>query len=175
MSRVLGTSIACAAAVAMLTAGGGAAESSSPTTAGRASAARSAAAVSTNASGAVRVSTRKLAGLGSVLVNSHGRTLYMFVPDKRTKVTCVRACAAIWPPLKLAKGQKPAASGQARQKLLGSDRDPAGGRVVTYARWPLYTYVADTRPGVANGQALNLNGGLWYVLSPTGKVIRKKP
>jgi hypothetical protein len=65
--------------------------------------------------------------------------------------------------------------GTARQKLLSSDPDPAGGRVVTYARWPLYTYAADTRPGVANGQALNLNGGLWYVLSPTGKVIRNKP
>ena len=169
--------MACAAAVAiaMLTAGGSAAESSSQTNLDGASAARSSAALSSNASGTVRVSTRKLAGLGSVLVDSRGRTLYMFVPDKSKRVTCVAACAAIWPPLKLAKSQKPAASGGAKQKLLGSDPDPTGGRVVTYARWPLYTYVADTRSGVANGQALNLNGGLWYVLSPTGKVIRKKP
>lgn len=167
--------MACAAAVAiaMLTAGGSAAEGSSQTIPDGASAVRSPATV--NASGTVRVSTRKLAGLGSVLVDSRGRTLYMFVPDKSKKVTCVGACAAIWPPLKLVKGQKPAAAGEARQKLLGSDPDPTGGRVVTYARWPLYTYVADTRSGVANGQALNLNGGLWYVLSPTGKVIRKKP
>jgi hypothetical protein len=35
--------------------------------------------------------------------------------------------------------------------------------------------VADTKPGVATGQALNLNGGLWYVLSPAGKVIKTKP
>ena len=34
--------------------------------------------------------------------------------------------------------------------------------------------VADTKPGQAKGQALNLNGGLWYVLSPSGKVIRTK-
>jgi hypothetical protein len=26
---------------------------------------------------------------------------------------------------------------------------------------------------MATGQALNLNGGLWYVLSPTGAIIRK--
>ena len=51
---------------------------------------------------------------------------------------------------------------------------PVGGRVVTYNKWPLYTYVADTKPGQATGQALNLNGGLWYVLAPSGKVIRTK-
>ena len=122
----------------------------------------------------VRISTRKLPKLGTVLVNSKGRTLYMFVPDKRKKVTCVGSCAAVWPPVKLPKGAKAVAAGKAKAALLGSDRNPAGGRVVTYNKWPLYTYVADTAPGQAKGQALNLNGGLWYVLSPSGKVIRTK-
>ena len=122
----------------------------------------------------VKISTRKLPKLGTVLVNAKGRTLYMFVPDKRKKVTCVRACAKIWPPVKLPKGAKAVAAGKAKASLLGSDRNPAGGRVVTYNKWPLYTYVTDTAPGQAKGQALNLNGGLWYVLSPAGKVIRTK-
>jgi predicted lipoprotein with Yx(FWY)xxD motif len=123
----------------------------------------------------VVVSTKKLPKLGTVLVNSKGRTLYMFVRDKRKKVTCVGACAAVWPPVKLPKGAKPVARGKAKASLLGSFRNPAGGRVVTYNRWPLYTYVADTAAGQAKGQALNLNGGLWYVLAPSGKVIRTKP
>jgi len=123
----------------------------------------------------VVVSTRKLPKLGTVLVNGKGFTLYMFVRDKRKKVTCVHACAKIWPPLKLRKGAKLVAERKAKRRLLGSDRDPAGGRVVTYHKWPLYTYVADTRPGQAKGQALRLNGGLWYVLAPSGAVIRKKP
>jgi predicted lipoprotein with Yx(FWY)xxD motif len=127
------------------------------------------------AASTVRVSTRKLPKLGAVLVNSKGLTLYMFVPDKRTKVTCVGTCAVVWPPLKLPRGARPVAAGLAKASLLGSDPDPAGGRVVTYSRWPLYTYVADTKPGVARGQARNLNGGLWYVLSPAGRVIRTKP
>jgi predicted lipoprotein with Yx(FWY)xxD motif len=122
----------------------------------------------------VRVSTRTIAKLGKVLVNSKGRTLYMFIPDKRSKVTCVATCAAVWPPLKLASGAKAVAVGAAKASLLGSDRDPAGGRVVAYNRWPLYTYVGDRAAGQANGQALNLNGGYWYVLSPAGKVIRTK-
>ena len=122
----------------------------------------------------VRISTRKLPRLGTVLVNSKGRTLYMFVPDKRKKVTCVRACAAVWPPVKLPAGAKAVAAGQAKASLLGRDPNPAGGRVVTYNKWPLYTYVSDTASGQAKGQALNLNGGLWYVLSPSGNVIRTK-
>ena len=121
------------------------------------------------------VKTRKIGKLGVVLVNSRGLTLYMFKPDHRKRVTCKGNCAVAWPPLKLKKGQRPTAGGAARQKLLGSDKNPGGGRVVTYNRWPLYTYIGDSKPGQANGQATNLNGGLWYVLSPAGKVITKKP
>jgi predicted lipoprotein with Yx(FWY)xxD motif len=113
------------------------------------------------------VQTKTLKKLGTVLVNSKGRTLYMFVPDHQKRVTCKGSCAVAWPPLKLKTGQKPTAGGAARKKLLGMD-----GRVVTYNRWPLYTYVGDSKPGQANGQAQNLNGGLWYVLSPAGKVIK---
>jgi predicted lipoprotein with Yx(FWY)xxD motif len=120
------------------------------------------------------VSTAKIAGLGTVLVNGNGMTLYMFVPDAHAKVTCTGACAAVWPPLE-ATGGPPAAAGAAKASLLGSDPDPAGGNVVTYAGWPLYTYAADSKPGQATGQALNLNGGLWYVLSPAGKEITTKP
>ena len=130
---------------------------------------------SSTAAKTVVISTRKLPKLGTVLVNSKGRTLYMFVPDKQKKVTCVKSCAVIWPPVKLPKGAKPVAAGKAKASLLGSDPNPAGGRVVTYNHWPLYTYITDTAPGQAKGQALNLNGGLWYVLNPSGQVIRTKP
>jgi predicted lipoprotein with Yx(FWY)xxD motif len=83
-------------------------------------------------------------------------------------------CAAVWPPVRLPRGAKPVAKGKAKASLLASDRDPAGGRVVTYDGWPLYTYVADRAPHQARGQALDLNGGLWYVLTPSGKVVRTK-
>ena len=123
----------------------------------------------------LQISNRKLPGLGPVVVNAQGRTLYIFVPDGDKRVTCVGSCAEVWPPAFVRKGQKPTASGQVKQSLLGSDPDPAGGRVVTYAGWPLYTFVSDTAPGKATGQGLNANGGRWYVLSPSGKVIKKKP
>ncbi|HEU5477010.1 MAG TPA: hypothetical protein VFU64_04175 [Gaiellaceae bacterium] len=121
------------------------------------------------------VTTKKIKKLGTVLVNSRGLTLYMFVPDHQKRVTCKGQCAVIWPPLKIKKGRKPTAGGAARKGLLGTDRNPSGGRVVTYNRWPLYTYISDSKPGQATGQAIKLNGGYWYVLSPAGKVIKKKP
>ncbi len=134
--------------------------------------AEQAATAATHGAKVVRVSTRKVPKLGTVLVNGNGLTLYMFVPDRHQRVTCVSTCAAVWPPMMLPKGARPLAAGGAKQTFLSSDRDPAGGRVVTYKGWPLYTYVVDRAPGQATGQAVNLNGGLWYVLAPSGKLIR---
>lgn len=163
--RRIGVIAGLAAVVAVLAAGCGGSSSSSMSKGGVAGA--------RHITKSATVKTRKVKGLGVIVVNSRGFTLYMFKPDKRKRVTCRGSCAAVWPPLKIKKGHKPTAGGKARQKLLGTDKNPGGGRVVTYNRWPLYTYVADTKPGQATGQGTNLNGGLWYVLSPAGKVIKK--
>jgi predicted lipoprotein with Yx(FWY)xxD motif len=124
----------------------------------------------------VKIGTRKFPGLGTILVSSTGRTLYMFVPDKDRKVTCTSAaCVLAWPPLFLPTGGKAVATGGAKQSLLASDKDPKGGRVVTYKGWPLYLFKGDTKNGVANGQDIDLTGGYWYVISSTGVPIKHKP
>lgn len=123
----------------------------------------------------VAISSAAVSGLGTVLVNSQGDTLYIFEPDNHTKVTCTGGCAAVWPPVQLSSGQTPSATGAVKASLLGSDPNPSGGNVVTYAGWPLYTYAGDSGAGSASGQALDVNGGLWYVISPSGTVIRTTP
>jgi predicted lipoprotein with Yx(FWY)xxD motif len=125
-------------------------------------------------SATVAVAARSLPALGLVLVDAGGRTLYTFKPDDHAKVTCVGGCAQVWPPLKLKGGQSASAIAGVKSSLLGSDPDPEGGRVVTYGGWPLYTYVADSAAGTASGQGIETNGGLWYVISPSGAVITKK-
>jgi predicted lipoprotein with Yx(FWY)xxD motif len=120
----------------------------------------------------VVVKTRKIKGLGVVLVNAKGRTLYTFAPDQRRHVTCTGQCARYWPPLKLKGSSTAKAGGAVKAKLLGSDRNPAGGRVATYDKWPLYTYLGDSGAGQANGQNTKLNGVKWYVISPSGKVVK---
>lgn len=124
---------------------------------------------------AVSVSTASLPKLGAVLVDGRGHTLYVFIPDKHSKVTCTGACAQVWPPLKLQSGQSPTVSGQVKSSMLGSASDPEGGSVVTYAGWPLYTYAGDSGAGTASGQGLNINGGLWYAIAPSGTVITTAP
>jgi predicted lipoprotein with Yx(FWY)xxD motif len=73
----------------------------------------------------------------SPVLTAQGRTLYTFAPDKGKKVTCVGACAAVWPPAFLKGSSRPVATGPVKQSLTGSDPDPAGGRVVIYAGSPL--------------------------------------
>jgi predicted lipoprotein with Yx(FWY)xxD motif len=166
MKRIAGTLVA----LAVVAAGCGSSSSggsSSPSTSTPTST------TSSTSSGGVTISTKSIPGLGTVLVNAQGDTLYMFVPDKQTRVTCLSTCAAIWPPVHIATGAKAVAAGQAKTSLLGSDPDTMGGPVVTYAGWPLYTYTADSAPGNASGQGLNLNGGFWYTLTPAGKVDKK--
>src|SRR5262245_56035813 len=59
-------------------------------------------------------------GLGRIIVDSHGRTLYLFEKDRRGASACSGACAAYWPPL-LTKGATAATKG-AKRSLLGSMR-----------------------------------------------------
>src|SRR5215510_503766 len=48
--------------------------------------------------------------LGRVLVDAHGKTLYIWAHDKTSKSTCNGDCAEYWPPL-LTRGRPVAGSG----------------------------------------------------------------
>lgn len=155
--------------------GGSSTTSSSSSTASTSATTSSQSTTGSSSASSATVSTKSVSGLGSVLVNAQGLTLYIFEPDHHARVTCTGSCAQVWPPLKLASGQQAAASGEAKSSLLGSVSDPEGGRVVTYAGWPLYTYVGDSSPGKASGQGLNTNGGLWYAIAPSGQPVMATP
>ena len=79
------------------------------------------------------VKTGTVSGLGTVLVNGQGLTLYMFVPDdQRGRSTCYNACASSWPPLRLPTGVTiPVAAGKAEVSLLGTTTRKDGGLEVT--------------------------------------------
>jgi deferrochelatase/peroxidase EfeB/predicted lipoprotein with Yx(FWY)xxD motif len=114
------------------------------------------------------VNARLVGSLGQALVDPNGKTLYLFVPDQRRRVACTGTCPGTWPPLLLAPEGVPTATGAVNRRLLGVIPNPDGGRQVTYNGWPLYTYVGDLAPGEANGNGLDLDGGLWYAMTPAG-------
>jgi len=105
-------------------------------------------------------------GLGRVLVDGRGRTLYLFEKDKHGKSACIGKCAAFWPPL-IASG-KPLATAGAKTSLLGTTRRADGRLQVTYNHHPLYTFVKDTRKGQTSGEELDVFGGEWYAVSAAG-------
>jgi predicted lipoprotein with Yx(FWY)xxD motif len=104
--------------------------------------------------------------LGTILVDSNGRTLYLFRKDAVSKSTCFGACASAWPPLR-ATG-KPTVSGRANASLVGTSTRSDGNQQVTYNGHPLYLYAGDEKAGDTRGQGLTDFGASWYVLTPAG-------
>ena len=107
--------------------------------------------------------------LGRILVDGHGRTLYLFAKDKHGTSACTAQCAGYWPPL-IASGMPRATSG-AKASLLGTTRRADGRLQVTYNHHPLYTFVKDTGKGQTNGEALNAFGANWYAVSAAGAKV----
>jgi predicted lipoprotein with Yx(FWY)xxD motif len=110
-------------------------------------------------------------GLGRILVNSTGRTLYLFEKDKKGKSACSGQCAKFWPPL-ITKG-KPRGAAGVKPALLGTTKRSDGRMQVTYNHHPLYTFKQDTAKGMTKGEGLNFFGGEWYVLSTAGAKVAK--
>jgi len=123
---------------------------------------------------AYEVQTRDIAGLGKIITDGKGFTLYMYRPDHQGPSQCSGLCAKQWPPLVLPAGvRRPIAGPGVRAALLGTVRRSDGQLQETYDRWPLYLWMGDAAPGQATGQADDM--GLWYVLSVTGAVDRGTP
>jgi predicted lipoprotein with Yx(FWY)xxD motif len=99
----------------------------------------------------------------NLLTDSRGLTLYWFAPDTSTKSVCYGSCAAYWPPATGTPSAGPGVTG-----TLGTITRTDGTRQATYDGHPLYTYIGDNAPGQANGNNLNLNGGLWHEVPITG-------
>ena len=97
----------------------------------------------------------------TVLTNAGGFTLYSFAPDTATTSACNGSCAAYWPPVPGHVRAGPGVTG-----TLGTITRSDGSTQATYNGHPLYTYVSDSSPGQANGNNLNINGGVWHEVTP---------
>jgi len=102
-------------------------------------------------------------GAVTVLADAAGRTLYWFAPDTAAKSACYGSCAAYWPPVK-----GPATAGPGVTGTLSTLTRSDGSVQAAYDGHPLYTYIGDSAPGQANGNGLNLNGGLWHDVTASG-------
>ena len=138
---------------------------SSKSSAGKSSS--TAAATSAPSSGATGMSViAKSSGLGTILTDGTGRTLYVFAKDTGTKSTCSGACASAWPPA-TTSGTPTGGSGVTSSKL-GETKRGDGMTQITFAGHPLYYFSGDNAPGQTNGNGVTAFGAQWFALSPAG-------
>jgi predicted lipoprotein with Yx(FWY)xxD motif len=114
------------------------------------------------ASPAGALTTAQIGGV-TVLTDAKGFTLYSFAPDTPSRSNCNGTCAGYWPPVTGTPAAVPGVTGK-----LGTIKRSDGTTQAVYNGHPLYTYIADTAPGQAHGNNLNLNGGLWHEVTVSG-------
>jgi predicted lipoprotein with Yx(FWY)xxD motif len=125
------------------------------------------AATSAPSGGTATVAVADNPDLGQILVDSHGRTVYLFEKDEADESYCSGACTQEWPPLTTA-GSPKAGNGVDAGKLDTVKRDDGSTQVV-FDGHPLYLYAGDKMPGDATGNELDEFGAEWYALQPSGQ------
>lgn len=121
--------------------------------------------------------TAKVAGLGTVVVDGRGRTVYILTTGGHANVPCTdtSGCTKVWPDLPLPSGTSAAKAGMGiKPSLLQAKKLSDGNTYPTYNRWLIYEYTGDSSAGQANGEGINSFGGTWYALSPSGQPIKSK-
>ena len=110
-----------------------------------------------SASAGAVVKTHKTS-LETILVDARGRTLYLFMRDKRNKSSCSGACATNWPPL--TTSGKPTAGTGAKASLLGRAMRSDGRMQVTYNGHPLYRFSLDSSAGQTQGEGVDADSAV---------------
>ncbi|MFJ5547657.1 SCO0930 family lipoprotein [Streptomyces sp. NPDC093225] len=112
-----------------------------------------------------KLAAREISGVGTVVTDGAGATLYRFDKDSAAppRSACDGDCAEAWPPVPA--GDATAAAG-VDAALLGEVLRSDGTRQLTLGGWPVYRYAKDTKPGEAKGEGV---GGTWHALAPDGK------
>lgn len=122
-------------------------------------------------------STANVSGLGSVVVDGSGRTVYALVSGTNKDVTCDDAsgCTKAWPDLALPDGSSGATAGTGIQaSMLSTMKLSDGETYPTYNGYLMYEFAGDHGPGQGNGEGISSFGGTWYALSPAGTTITSK-
>ena len=102
-------------------------------------------------------------GGATVLTSAKGFTLYWFVAGAATTSKCNGSCATFWPPVK-----GPATAGTGVTGKLAAIKRADGSVQATWNGHPLCTDTGDTAAGQAEGNGLNVSGGVWHEVTLSG-------
>jgi predicted lipoprotein with Yx(FWY)xxD motif len=117
---------------------------------GSASAASGAGDTQQKGAAAITISTREVSGVGTVLTDQSGKTLYTPEQEAGGVIRCTASCLSFWFPVTVGNGATPRAA-STLTGTFGSIKRPDGSRQLTYNGKPLYTFRLDDAPGQAHG------------------------
>jgi len=124
----------------------------------------------TAARSGIVLSVRKLPGIGAVLADRSGKTLYSPQQEADGKIMCTGDCLSFWFPVRVAAGAVLRAPGGV-SGALGTIHRP-GLTQLTYNGKPLYTFRLDQAPGQAHGNDFTDHFGgttfTWHALTTSG-------
>jgi predicted lipoprotein with Yx(FWY)xxD motif len=112
---------------------------------------------------ALSVQTDSISGIGTVLANKAGLTLYHNTEESGGTIVCTGGCVSVWPPV-LVTGSLPHDT-RVIKGTFGTIMRPDGSRQLTINDMPLYTYTGDSGLGQASGQGIQ---GVWFAVTPSG-------
>jgi predicted lipoprotein with Yx(FWY)xxD motif len=122
-----------------------------------------------------KLSVASVSGIGNVVVDGKGRTVYILTSGGHTNVPCTDAsgCTKLWPDLPLPDGTSAAKVGSGLKASLLGTKKLDGETYPTYNGWLMYEYSGDSGPGQAKGQGIKSFGGTWYVLNASGNPVTR--
>ncbi|GJM38694.1 MAG: hypothetical protein DHS20C19_20610 [Acidimicrobiales bacterium] len=108
-------------------------------------------------------------GLGDILVDGAGLSLYGFTNDVDGVPACYDACADAWPPILVDGALDDGALGAGLDAAVFSTVERTDGtNQLVAGTWPLYLFAGDGAPGDVNGQG---SGDVWFLAAPDGSLI----
>lgn len=121
------------------------------------------------------ISARMLPGIGSVLVDRTGKTVYSPEQEAHGTIKCTGSCLSFWFPVTVAAGSVPRAP-RGVHGVLATIHRPGGLTQLTYNGRPLYTFRLDQAPGQAHGNDFTDHFGgtsfTWHAVTTSGAPAR---
>jgi predicted lipoprotein with Yx(FWY)xxD motif len=118
------------------------------------------------------LSTTKASGVGTVLTNKSGMTVYEAQQESGDKIMCTGSCLSFWYPVTAGNGGTPHVAGGITGKLGTIKRPDNGAIQLTVNDHPLYTFRQDSGPGSVKGNYYSDSFGgksfTWHALTAAG-------
>jgi predicted lipoprotein with Yx(FWY)xxD motif len=103
-------------------------------------------------------------GYSGILVTSTHRSLYALTVESGVHIHCRAACLPFWPAFVVKSSVTAVTLGAGVKGKIGFVKRSATTKQVTFNGFPVYMFSGDSGAGQVNGEAVQADGGTWYLV-----------